>query len=278
MDASYKCTNFGNCDIADRQEVIASANISDPKCPECDGALTPMKVGSNFLSKKKVYIAALIISMVLIPYIIYRVAFPPIADIPHQIPHEEPSDRNRPPQPRDKHPSPDINNSDKNSQPPVNQTPQLENSKNAIEMQERAMVYIQIAKKSKGKDKTESLKNAMATLDKAIQIESENNRCFDSALMNKGMVNFLLDKPNKAVDDLKEALKCNPKHATSNYNLAIVYANQKKIDLALDQIDLAIKNGLTNCKHYREDTDLNTLRSNPEFRSILEQNNLFCLK
>jgi hypothetical protein len=282
VDALYKCTNFGNCETADRQEIISSVATTDPKCPECDGALIPMKVGSSFLTKKKLYIALALSLLVLLPYYIYRLAFPPIAEIPIQ---------SQPPQIKKENTKEDfgqtspplLNNephhSDLNDSEPSDKTiPNIHTGKEAMEMQERGIMYLQIAKQSKGKSKIEALKNGVATLNKSIEIEQENKRCFASGLMNRGMVNFLLDKPNKAVDDLKESLQCDPKHALSNMNLAIVYASQNKIDLSLDQIELAIKNGFHDCKVLRDDGDLKSLRNNPEYRDILERNQLFCLK
>jgi phosphate transport system substrate-binding protein len=43
MPAAYRCSNIGNCQKADRKEMIDLAEGVDPVCPECGAQLTPAK-------------------------------------------------------------------------------------------------------------------------------------------------------------------------------------------------------------------------------------------
>jgi hypothetical protein len=43
MPADYRCLNIGNCEKADRKEVIDLPEGVDPECPECGAQLTLAK-------------------------------------------------------------------------------------------------------------------------------------------------------------------------------------------------------------------------------------------
>jgi len=66
-----KCTNFGNCDTSNKQEVIAVPQGADFVCPECGRALTEVGGQAGKKSRTPVFVAALVV-VVLIGLVIWR--------------------------------------------------------------------------------------------------------------------------------------------------------------------------------------------------------------
>ena len=64
-------------------------------------------------------------------------------------------------------------------------------------------------------------------------------------------------------------LEADPQDANSRYNLACLYALQKKVDLALDALQTSIEAGFTDFDHARKDPDLTCLRNEKAFLAAL---------
>lgn len=117
-------------------------------------------------------------------------------------------------------------------------------------------------------------------------IAQEAGTCCTKALMNRGIVRDLLGEPNLAFDDLKAAEKCDPKNSEVHYNLACHYSKHstktnQRLDLALQELEAAVKSGLKNCKQILNDSDLENLRKDKNvkdrLRDMLQQHGQFCI-
>jgi len=66
----------------------------------------------------------------------------------------------------------------------------------------------------------------------------------------------------------KKALVADPGLGDAYYNMACVYALQKEKALSLRYLRTALRNGFTSREQMREDSDLSTLRGDPQFESL----------
>lgn len=140
---------------------------------------------------------------------------------------------------------------------------------------QQAFSFVSTAKNSKDKaSREEALNNALNEFTQAIK----KAPAFADAYSNRGVVYMQLGKMNKAEEDIKKALEIDGKNAVAHYNLASVHSINKKIDLALDEIDAAIANGFTRYDDLRNDPDLANVRKSPEFRKTLEKHKVFIMK
>ena len=140
---------------------------------------------------------------------------------------------------------------------------------------QQAFSYIAAAKSARDKGaKEEALNNALNEFSQAIKKAPS----FADAYSNRAVAYMQLGKLNKAEEDLKKALQLDSKSAVAHYNLASLHSINKKIDLALDEIDAALANGFTRYDDLRNDPDLTNVRKSPEFRKVLEKHKVFILK
>jgi tetratricopeptide (TPR) repeat protein len=91
--------------------------------------------------------------------------------------------------------------------------------------------------------------------------------------MNRLGVSYIyLDKYKEAIDVFEQALKKDILYKnTYEYNLACIYSLQKNNTKALDYFERSINSGYTDLAHISEDTDLDNIRSLPEFKAIVEK-------
>ncbi len=141
----------------------------------------------------------------------------------------------------------------------------------------QAMMFVSLAK-ANPTTRSENIKNALAEFDVAVKQEESNGRCFAIAFMNRGIAYWLDKKLNLAEKDLIKASECDKQNPIIFYNLASYYSAVNKADLALDPLNKALDLGFKDCDILRKDSDLKKLRKMNEFRRILEQHSLFCLK
>jgi len=109
------------------------------------------------------------------------------------------------------------------------------------------------------------------------------NPNYAEAYSNRGVAYIQQKKYNKAERDLLNASELKPDDPVIQYNLAAMYSLQKKIDLSLDALDMALKNGFNNYdalkpKGKHSNPDLKNLRKDPEFKRVPEKNKVFILK
>ena len=136
----------------------------------------------------------------------------------------------------------------------------------------QAFSYLGAAKAATVKEEKERLLlNAETELSNALSKKDD----YAEALMNRGVVYIALGKFNKAEEDLKKAVSIEPANAGIHYNLSCVYALTNKLDLAIDSLDAALKNGFNNADRLRSDPDLQSLRKTKQFRQTLEKHKIF---
>ena len=68
-----------------------------------------------------------------------------------------------------------------------------------------------------------------------------------------------------------ELIEFAPKDPSGQYNLACALARQGKTDQALAALEKAVTLGFGDSQHIRDDSDLEPLRKNPRFESILQR-------
>lgn len=93
--------------------------------------------------------------------------------------------------------------------------------------------------------------------------------------MSLGVVYMQLGKPNLALEDLKRAERINPSDSVISYNLAAAYSLADKTDLSLRYVERALVNGFNDPDAWRSDPDLQNVRSEPEFRRVLESHGVY---
>jgi tetratricopeptide (TPR) repeat protein len=135
----------------------------------------------------------------------------------------------------------------------------------------QAFSYIGSSKAATGPEKTRLLENAEIELTNAIQADAE----FADAFMNRGVVYVALGKLNKAEEDLRKSISLEPNKPNASYNLACLLSVTQRLDLAIDALDVALKNGFNDVDRLRNDPDLNNLRRTNEFRRTLEKYKFF---
>jgi len=113
--------------------------------------------------------------------------------------------------------------------------------------------------------------NAIVEFGKAIEVDSR----YAAAYANRGVAYIQQRKLNKALDDLKQAEGLNPKDKMIQYNLTALFSLQGQRDRALDALDRTLELGFGDYDALRKDPDLNNLRSDPEFRKVLEKHKVF---
>lgn len=148
---------------------------------------------------------------------------------------------------------------------------------NAQQHVKQAMVFVSLAK-ANPKTRSENIKNALAEFDVAVKQEEALGRCFAKAYMNRGIAYWLDKKLNLAEKDLVKASECDATDPIIFYNLTSYYSAINKADLALEPLNKALDLGFKDCDILRKDPDLKNLRKMSEFKRILEQHSLFCLK
>lgn len=95
------------------------------------------------------------------------------------------------------------------------------------------------------------------------------------AYANLGASYMQLGKLNLAMVELEKAEAMDPDHTLTLYNLTALHSLNDDSDLALEYLDRALTSGFDNYDSLRFDPDLNNLRGEPEFRSILEKHKVF---
>lgn len=109
---------------------------------------------------------------------------------------------------------------------------------------------------------------AIERYQKAISLDSTQ-----FLAMNRLGVSYIyLNKYKEGIDVFEQALKKDILYKnTYEYNLACIYSLQKNSAKALDYFARSINSGYTDLAHISEDTDLDNIRSLPEFKTIVEK-------
>ena len=292
MSINYRCLNIGNCSKADTRESISLTSEVDPRCPECDSELLRTSSSSSGNTSYIPWIVGLVITAAIGSGIYWYASSPTIisdADMSsvndvNEVLDTSSSDQSAPqqtslpvnttPSSQGQQPYQKANT----SFPERDSSTSISPSAESVSWLERGIAMLDVYKTSGKKNKVETLNNVIALLSKSIDGEKANNNCYTKALVSRSSAYLELDKPNKAEEDARAAVSCEPKSPIAHYSLATVFSIQKKNDLALEQLSASLDNGFSDCRYLRSDQDLASIRALPEYRSILEEHKLFCLK
>lgn len=113
--------------------------------------------------------------------------------------------------------------------------------------------------------------NAIRECKRAVQ-ENPNSA---EAHTNLGVVYIQVGKNNKALKSIERGASLAPSDPFAQYNLAVIYSLMNQTDLSLEALDRALRNGFNNADALRFDRDLDNVRGEPEFRTILERHKFF---
>ena len=113
--------------------------------------------------------------------------------------------------------------------------------------------------------------NALRECERAVQ----QNPYSAQAHTNLGVVYIQVGKNNKALDALRRGAQLAPYDPMTQYNLAVIYSLMNQTDRSLEALDRALRNGFNNADALRFDRDLDNVRGEPEFRTVLERHRFF---
>lgn len=98
---------------------------------------------------------------------------------------------------------------------------------------------------------------------------------YAAAYSNRGVAYLQQRKFDLAEDDLKKAVELGPSDGKSHYNLACWYALQGQTGRGLASIDAALANGFSDYQSLRKDKDLVNLRKSRDWQKTLEKHKVF---
>ena len=98
---------------------------------------------------------------------------------------------------------------------------------------------------------------------------------YASAYSNRGVAYMQQKKFDLAEDDLKKAVELEPREGRNHYNLACWYSLQDQVGRGLASIDSALANGFNDYQALRKDRDLSALRKNPDWQKTLDKHKVF---
>lgn len=101
---------------------------------------------------------------------------------------------------------------------------------------------------------------------------------YAAAYSNRGVAYMQQKKMDLAEDDLKKAVELAPKDANNHYNLACWYSISKQAGKGLVALEAAFDNGFNDYGSLRKDPDLANLRKSADWQSTLEKHKIFLTK
>lgn len=113
--------------------------------------------------------------------------------------------------------------------------------------------------------------NACKEFSNAIQLSPG----FATAYSNRGVAYMQQKKFDLAEDDLKKAVELGPKDGKNHYNMACWYSLQGQVGRGLASIDTALSNGFSDYEALRKDRDLARLRQSGDWQKTLEKHKIF---
>lgn len=117
--------------------------------------------------------------------------------------------------------------------------------------------------------------NAIRACKDATETGSSNARQTAAAYANLGVAYTQIGKLNLALDALERAEARNSNDPFILYNIAAVHSLRDDTDLSLEYLDQALASGFDNFDALRFDRDLDNVRGEPEFRTVLEDHHVF---
>ena len=102
---------------------------------------------------------------------------------------------------------------------------------------------------------------------RAIEI-NPNNKIVHN---NYGLLLSNSKRFDEAENEFKKAISLNPKNPNIYYNLACVYSLKGETDNTISNFRKALQLGLRKLDNWQTDSDLDNIRTSPEFKSLLSQ-------
>ena len=113
--------------------------------------------------------------------------------------------------------------------------------------------------------------NAIRACQQAVHLNPYSAKAYT----NLGVAYIQVGKNNKALDAIRRGAWLAPHDPMAQYNLAVIYSLMNQNDLSLEALDRALRNGFNNADALRFDRDLDNVRGEPEFRTVLERHKFF---
>ncbi len=110
------------------------------------------------------------------------------------------------------------------------------------------------------------IREATTAFRRAVKLDPNRS----SARNGLGVTLLQAGKIDEAAAQWREVLKSQPEHAQAHYNLACVAARRDESATALDHLRIALRHPKLR-KLAKSDTDLESLRQNPEFKTMLKR-------
>ncbi|MBR8841025.1 MAG: tetratricopeptide repeat protein [Stigonema ocellatum SAG 48.90 = DSM 106950] len=110
---------------------------------------------------------------------------------------------------------------------------------------------------------------AIAAYDKALELKPDRV----SAWFNKGFALYYLKRYPEALAAYDKALEFQPNDDNLWYNKACCYALQGNVDLALENLRVAINLNIECIETAKNDSDFEIIRANESFRGLIADNN-----
>ena len=98
---------------------------------------------------------------------------------------------------------------------------------------------------------------------------------YAAAYSNRGVAYMQQKKLDLAEDDLKKAVELGPRDGRNHYNLACWYALQGQVGRGVASLDSALANGFSDYQALRKDRDLTNLRKSAEWQKTLDKHKIF---
>ena len=112
-----------------------------------------------------------------------------------------------------------------------------------------------------------SLRRGVQVAERHLELNPDDAR----ALVLGAGAFMQLGEREKALDWARRGLAIDPEDSSVLYNVACVYALGGKTEDALDCLDLAVRNGFGHREWLENDSDLDSLRSDPRFEALLRR-------
>ena len=106
----------------------------------------------------------------------------------------------------------------------------------------------------------------MKAVEKHLELHPDDAR----ALYLGATVLCRLGEPERGVEWASRALAMDPEEPVTLYNIACVYALQRRTEQALDCLEGTLKHGFAHKEWIEHDSDLETLHGHPRYQALLQ--------
>jgi adenylate cyclase len=133
--------------------------------------------------------------------------------------------------------------------------------------QTRLLVAPSLTRLGRTADAEATLRRGVQVAEKHLELNPDDAR----ALCLGACALMQLGEPGKALDWAKRGLALDPEDSGVLYNVACVYALGGETESALTCLDKAVRNGFGHREWLENDSDLDSLRADPRFETLLKK-------